>query len=160
MQTSRPERKSLVASVVLVVTLATLGFTCAIKLAQSAAEFGPQVGDVLSFEPMHRISQDPPPRVTVTRDGQGECVLDFAVIRRSGGSLVIESLTPRPGRVYGAHWAGPRSSADGGDCGQSAALTLTDDNLEVLALAAGGYGVADKRLIARNMWSSDTTPHQ
>ena len=40
------------------------------------------------------------------------------------------------------HWAGPRSSNDGSDCGSSADLLVNLEDIEVLAMAAGGYGVS------------------
>ena len=59
----------------------------------------------------------------------------------NGGSVVIEAREPRASFGYRVHWAGVRSSNDGADCGASADLLMNMEDIEVLAMAAGGYGV-------------------
>ena len=154
MQAKHHESKGLFTAVVLGVLVALVGLGGAIKLAQSAAELGPQVGDMVTFEPGRHIPHDTLPQVTAGRNGQPDCVLDLGVIRRFGGSLVIETRTPRPDRAYRVHWAGLRSSDGTGNCGGSAELMLSDDKLEELAIAAGGYGVSHKQLVPVSLWSS------
>jgi hypothetical protein len=68
-----------------------------------------------------------------------------------GGSVVIEARLPQTGSGYRVHWAGARSSEDPGNCGASADLMLSQADIEVLALAAGGYGVSSKRLIPHSL---------
>ena len=59
----------------------------------------------------------------------------------NGGSVIIEAREPRADFGYRVHWAGPRSSNDGTNCGSSADLLMNLEDIEVLAMAAGGYGV-------------------
>lgn len=127
---------------VLAVLVALLGIGGIIRLVQSAAELGPQVGDILTFEPGQRLAYDPPPQVTAARAGLPDCTLDVAVLQRLGGSLVIEARTPLPDRLFHLRWAGSHTSNGLADCGHAAELVLDQEKLSVLALAAGGYGVS------------------
>lgn len=140
---------------VLVFVIVLLGFGGLIRLVQSAAELGPQIGDILTFEPDQRLAYDPPPQLSVSRHGLPDCVLDLAVMQRFGGSLVIESRSPRPDRVYRVNWAGRRTSDGPADCGPSAVLLTGRDTLNKLAMAVGGYGVSH-RPRAPNTPSSET----
>jgi hypothetical protein len=44
------------------------------------------------------------------------------------------------------HWAGERTAADTGNCGNNADLILDERELDILALGAGGYGAERTRL--------------
>ena len=60
----------------------------------------------------------------------------------NGGSVVIEAREPaRRLRLPRALGRRSRSSNDGTDCGASADLLMNLEDIEVLAMAAGGYGV-------------------
>ena len=69
------------------------------------------------------------------------CVLDVRTIHANGGSVIIEAREPRADFGYRVHWAGARSSDDGANCGSTADLLMNLEDIEVLAMAAGGYGV-------------------
>ena len=69
----------------------------------------------------------------------------------NGGSVVIEAREPRASFGYRVHWAGARSSDDGTDCGASADLLMNQEDIEVLAMAAGGFGVPASKQSA--FWS-------
>lgn len=155
MQARHHEAASLVTTAVLAVVVALVGLGGAIRLAQSAANLGPQVGDILAFEPSRHLNYDSPPQVIADRGKMPQCVLDVGVIHRLGGSLIIESRSPMPNRIYRVHWAGQHSSNGSTDCGASAELQLSTENLDVLALAAGGYGVSHQQRAANTVWDRD-----
>ena len=72
------------------------------------------------------------------RPGQFGCVLDLDVLRRSGGSLVVDGKPEAAGPdTWRLHWAGERTSRDMADCGQEAELILNAADLRMLAAAAG-----------------------
>jgi hypothetical protein len=110
-------------------------------IVQKAAELGPQVGDLVAFDPAHPASFESEARLTADRPRQASCVLDVAMLQRTGGSLVVEQRGLGPDRSYRAHWAGLRTSADADDCGTDADLTLSRIDIDTLAAAAGGFGV-------------------
>ena len=53
-----------------------------------------------------------------------------------------------------AHWAGGPTAAGAADCGRNAELLLRPSAIEQLAVAAGGFGVADKRMAFAAMFRS------
>jgi hypothetical protein len=111
-------------------------------IANRAAEFAPQIGDVVAFDPAHPGPFDSDARLTAMRPREGICVLDLALLQRSGGSVVLEQRAKiGPERLYRAHWAGPRTSKDRDDCGTEADLVLSRKDIRTLASAAGGLGV-------------------
>jgi hypothetical protein len=126
--------------VMLILLVGLVGLAGAIRLAQSAAEFGPQVGDIVAFDPARRVPRDAPARMTVQREAAAPCVLELHTLHRLGGSLVVESRSPRPNRLYRVHWAGTASAEGPGNCGAEADLTVDEETLEQLAMAAGGFG--------------------
>jgi hypothetical protein len=125
--------------------LVLAGMVGTIGLLQQVGQLGPKVGDIVSFDPTESFSRDMKARIAATsasnRRGAG-CVLDVRSMHDTGGSLVIESRQPQTEHGFRVHWAGRHSSNDGTDCGSSADLLLDQDDIEVLALAAGGFGVA------------------
>lgn len=154
MQAKHHEITGLITTAVLAVVVALVGLGGAIRLAQSAAELGPQVGDILSFEPNHKISYENPAQIAADRPGLSQCLLDIEVMHRLGGSLVIEARSARPNRIFSLHWAGRHSSQGPSDCGGSAELKLSQDDLDILALAVGGYGVSHQKLAVNALWQS------
>jgi hypothetical protein len=113
------------------------------SLARQAAEFGPGVGDIVTFRPGGPSLFDSAARLTADREGQASCVLDLGLMQKSGGSLVVEQRGAATDRFYRAHWAGPRTSEDATNCGTEADLVLSRTDMAALALAASGPG-ADK----------------
>lgn len=116
------------------------GVAGAMKLAQTAVNLDPGVGDIIAFDTKAAISDDTQSQTVVARDGEGECMLDLDTLHKTGGSLIVEERAPGDPAAYQVHWAGKRSSPGWYDCGSSAELTLDDANLDVLAIAAGGWG--------------------
>jgi len=100
------------------------------------------VGDIVSFAQV-RPGFSPRVAFTVTRLGPaGEstaCRVDSRVMRRTGGSLVVEAIGPHG--AYVAQWVGGATSAGARDCGESAALRLNAQDIAALATSAGGFGV-------------------
>jgi hypothetical protein len=106
---------------------------------------GPRVGHIIAFAPSPPVRADDRVRLPVLRVGSNTCVLDLSVIRRFGGSLVLERLIAGEVAGYQVHWAGERTSNDTDDCGADAILVLRRQDLDGLAVAAGGYGVGKDR---------------
>ena len=104
----------------------------------------PQEGDVIAFAPAN-VDVMTRAQIVATRVGQSPatfCMLDPRVMQRFGGSLVIEAVEGGGGRRYRVHWAGGRTSVSGADCGGSANLLLTPDDIAILLLATNSpsYG--------------------
>ena len=121
------------------------GMVGTITLINQVGELGPKVGDIVAFEPQEPMSSDMKARVTAVYSGQHQgksCVLDVRTMHHDGGSLIIEARQVKMPGVMQVHWAGRHSSDSNTDCGATADLLLGPDDLEVLAIAAGGYGVA------------------
>jgi hypothetical protein len=148
-----------VGSVILgIAAIALAGMVGTIGLIHAVGELGPKVGDIVAFDPLDSISRDMHARLTAMSAGDrtgAACVLDVRTMHANGGSLIIEAREPRTGTSFGyrVHWAGAHSSDEGSDCGSSADLLVNLEDVEVLAMAAGGYGVsANKQLGA--VWRS------
>src|SRR5579883_3142516 len=127
-----------------IVAIALAGMVGTIELIHQVGELGPKVGDIISFDPLDSFSRDMRARVAAipAEDKPGvACVLDVRAMHADGGSVIIEAREPRTSFAYRVHWAGSRSATDGGDCGSSADLLVNIDDVELLAMAAGGYGV-------------------
>jgi hypothetical protein len=126
-----------------VVAVALAGMVGTIGLLHQVGALGPKVGDLISFDPLAPISADMRARLPAMAadDRPGvACVLDVRTIHANGGSIVIEAEEPRPRFGYRVHWAGPRTSNGAADCGTSADLLVNPEDIEILAMAAGGYG--------------------
>ena len=124
--------------------IALAGMVGTIGLIRQVGDIGPNVGDIVVFDPLDSMSRDMKARVTAVHTGSQHgvaCVLDVRAMHAGGGSLVIESRQPMTTNGLRVHWAGARSADDGAGCGSSAELLLNQDDVEVLAMAAGGFGV-------------------
>jgi hypothetical protein len=132
----------------------------------SRVEFGPHVGDMVAFDPpaaqTGTLGDNPAEgmptsltsRVTPAKATGGLCSLDLTVIRQGGGSLIVEARRPGDAFPYQAHWAGLREGDT--DCGRSADLLLSDSDMSLLAIAAGGYGVPENRRFVAPPWIGET----
>ena len=147
-----------VATVLLgMAAIALAGMVGTISLIREVGEIGPKVGDIVSFDPLDSMSRDLTARVTAmpadNRPGVA-CVLDVRTMHAGGGSVIIESRQPLIPYGLRVHWAGTRSADDGTNCGSSAELLVNQDDIEVLAMAAGGFGVpASKHMF---VWPSSS----
>ena len=128
-----------------IVAIALAGMVGTIGLLQQVGELGPKVGDIVAFDPLESISRDmharldrhagqPPARRRLCAGRP-----DHPRQRRQRGHR--GARTGDAGFGYRVHWAGVRSSDDGANCGVSADLLMSLEDIEVLAMAAGGYGV-------------------
>ena len=120
------------------------GLTAGAHVLATTAHRMPLVGDIVAFTATPNGPTAAGTRVIVHRRDQFGCVLDVNVLRGSGGSLVIEGRIAHSSSFH-VHWAGPRTTADFGNCGTHADLVLDDRDLDALALAAGGYSSASLR---------------
>jgi hypothetical protein len=139
---NRPNRALLPA---IVAATGVVVAACALNVIVKLAHATPHVGDIVAFLPSTIAPADDGTRLLVHRQDQFGCVLDLNVLRRSGGSLVVET---RPGTgmsSFRVHWAGLRTSSDSGNCGSDADLIVDRLDLDVLSLSAGGYGVGRKQ---------------
>ena len=113
-----------------------------VRMAQQANHWGPNVGDIVSFTHV-RPAFSPRVAFDVTRLGpagaQETCRMDSRVMRKVGGSLVVEAVQPTGG--YVTRWVGGDTSAGTGTCGESAILLLNGSDIAALATSAGGFGV-------------------
>ncbi|HVC62851.1 MAG TPA: hypothetical protein VND19_21115 [Acetobacteraceae bacterium] len=140
----------------LAVVVALVGLAGAVKIARTAVALGPAVGDIVQFDPGSFLPVDIHSQVRATRVNATRCVLDLAAIHRSGGSLVVERRYPGHGDPrFQVHWAGRRSANGAADCGHEAELMLNNANLDLLAMAAGGWGVGHKHLVPSDLWGGD-----
>ena len=140
------ESKSSGAGTVLlgITAIALAAMIGTISLVHEVGELGPKVGDLLSFDPLERMSPDMNARVpAMAADAKPgvACALDVRAMHATGGSMVIEARVPGSDFAYRVHWAGTRTTNDGSNCGSSADLQMNLSDIEVLAMAAGGYGV-------------------
>jgi hypothetical protein len=127
-----------------IAAVALAGMVGTIGLINQVGELGPKVGDLVAFEPMEQMSRDIRARIAaIPADDTPSvaCVLDVRVMHADGGSVIIEAREPRSAFGYRVHWSGQHSSNDGADCGSSADLLVSLEDVETLAMAAGGYGV-------------------
>lgn len=134
-KTSQPQQFMLVIAATLLAVVSGMA-----GIVHQVAELGPNVGDVVAFDPAHRAEFESNARLTAARPHQTACVLDVATLQQSGGSLVLERRGGGPDRIYRAHWSGLRTSRDTQDCGSQADLVLTQPDIDTLATAAGGFG--------------------
>jgi hypothetical protein len=107
----------------------------------------PSVGDIVTFSASAVAPNDDDSRLLVYRDDQFGCVMDMNVMRRGGGSLVIESRPATTASGFRVHWAGARTSSDPGNCGSDAELIVDRLDLNILSVSAGGYGVDPKAAV-------------
>jgi hypothetical protein len=130
-----------VPQIVMLVAVAMLAAASGVaSLARQVAELGPQVGDMVAFNPARPSPFDGTTHLTAVRPNRETCVLDMAVLQRSGGSLVVEERGAGPNRFYRLHWAGPRTSDDATNCGSDADLRLSQTDMNTIAMAASGFG--------------------
>ena len=140
-----------------VAAIALAGTVGMIGLLREVGDLRPKVGDIISFDPLAQFSRDMKAQlaaIPATDAPTVACMLDVRAMHAGGGSIVIEQRQPESPRAYRIHWAGGRTSNDGTDCGGSVDLLLDQEDLAVLAVDAGGYGVAAKKFAASSFWHS------
>jgi hypothetical protein len=128
-----------------IAAIALAGAVGTVSLLQNVGELGPKVGDIVQFDPSRRASVDDKAQIHA-RPALAQlagCVLDVRAMHDGGGSVIVEAKEPGDRPSFRVHWAGQRTS-NARDCGSSAELLLDQDDIETLAMAAGGYGVSPK----------------
>ena len=147
----------LVPAALLAIVVSLVGVAGAVKIAQTAVNLGPGVGDIVRFDPQHYMPVEDHTRIDVTRANASGCVLDLDAIHRAGGSFVVEQkYVAGTDAHYRVHWAGWRSADGTDDCGRQADLRLDGTNLDLLAMAAGGWGAGHRQAAPSDTWSSVT----
>jgi hypothetical protein len=137
----------LLTAALVVVVVSLTGVAGVVKLAQTAVDLAPGVGDVISFDNKAVMPDDMQSQTVLAHDIGGECMLDLDTLHNTGGSLIVEARVPGNPASYQVHWAGKESSPGQYNCGSSAELTLDDANLDMLAMAAGGWGPIHQPLL-------------
>jgi hypothetical protein len=148
-----------ISTVLLGVTaIALAGMVGTIGLIQQVGTLGPKVGDIVAFDPQDSVSRDIRPHVMAVPANQigVACELDVQAMHQGGGSLIIESRSLETGGPIRIHWEGARTATDGTNCGSSADLVVEQDDIEILALAAGGFGPSAAKHARGIVWSRDT----
>jgi hypothetical protein len=153
MQTRRPKTNRNrtadgVPVVTLFVLLTLLGLVLgagSFDLLELATNARPALGDIIVFGADRPLARDVAGQVAAQHVGDQEfgqagCMLDVGIMRRSGGSLIVEERAPGPTARVRVHWSGLRTSADADNCGAAADLLLRPREVNALALGAGGYG--------------------
>jgi hypothetical protein len=123
-----------------------LGVVVAAVAVAEANVVRPALGDIVSIKagtdvPGSLRTDIEVSRIDANGEPNGSCVLQSDVIAQEGGSLVVEATRPTARPSYVVHWAGAHTSIGPSDCGQGADLLLTENALQHLAQAAGGFGV-------------------
>ncbi|WP_428535463.1 hypothetical protein [Rhodopila sp.] len=130
--------------------LAATGCLLAVAVAVNAvvalACAAPRVGDIVAFVPSATMASGDGTRLVAHRSGRADCILDLGVLRRSGGSLVVDTQLFGDAGDFRVHWAGPRTSDDPRNCGGDVDLIVGQRELNILALAAGGWGVGEAQM--------------
>ncbi len=124
------------------VVVVALSVNAIVALARTV----PRVGDIVTFPPSTAVAMDDTTRLVVRRNDSTDCILDLSILRRSGGSIVVDTRIGGEEGDFRVHWAGPRTSAGGGNCGSDAELIIDHRDLDILALSAGGYGIGPKQI--------------
>jgi hypothetical protein len=157
MQAHDDKTPGLLPAALLAIVVALVGLAGAVKIARTAVTFGPAVGDIVQFDPHSYMSLDTHTQVAATRSDASGCVLDLESLHLRGGSLIVEQRYPGNGNArYRVHWAGQQSADGAADCGRDADLMLDDTNLDLLAMAAGGWGVGHRHVAPSNLWGAAT----
>jgi hypothetical protein len=125
----------------------------AVGLASASGRTLPAVGDIIVFKPGEASPDDRDLRIAVYRPGQYGCVLSLGTLQRTGGSLIVEARLAHPALAFRLHWAGARTSTDGGDCGGSADMIVQPEDLESLVREADGYGIGSWRIPLQSAWA-------
>jgi hypothetical protein len=156
MRASDEKSGGLITAGLLAVVVSLVGLAGAVRIAQTAVAFGPNVGDIVQFDPRTYMPVDAQTEIVATRPDAGTCTLDVATIHANGGSIIVEQrYRAGDNSHYLVHWAGKRTAAGAGDCGEQANLKLDDANLDMLAMAAGGWGVHLKHANSQEVWTGD-----
>lgn len=136
-------RAALAAFAMLGLVVATVAGTAAALATEM--QLSPRLGDIVAFDPGWPAALDLHAVVSARRVRGGSCTLDTGFLSARAGSLIVEEARRADG-VVRAHWAGGPTAAGAADCGHDAELLLRPGAIDQLAVAAGGFGVADKRI--------------
>ncbi|HTU54677.1 MAG TPA: hypothetical protein VMF62_11965 [Acetobacteraceae bacterium] len=143
----RTQKSKLVETVFVLVVFATFAGVAVRAVGEEVRALAPGLGDIVSFA---NVPTDPGSALVLTAERAGApggrtCVLDTAVMAKSGGSLFVEAGNPAAAGRFSVHWAGGATSAGPADCGRNAELLLSANQLQELASSVGGFGAPTAR---------------
>jgi hypothetical protein len=126
---------------------ALLASSVALVSAARTIDIAPKIGDILVF----RIGAQVPtewefPAVTLSDQLPVSCNLRPDVMVADGGSLVVEERFANK-RMYRVHWAGQHTGNGTSDCGATADLLVSRNDLQLLINAVGGTGVQHRSAV-------------
>ncbi len=125
---------------------ALLASSVAVVAAATTMELGPKVGDILVFRSNVQVPADWDfTAASIGGEREASCNLKPNTMAAGGGSLVVEERFRHP-LQYRVHWAGRHTSDGNADCGGSAELVITGEELQLLSNAVGGPGVEHQGL--------------
>jgi len=148
-----PERAPAAAWLPVLAALAIMVTGClSTFLVLQLDAFRPNIGDIVAFKPGSQdtdVWQMTIPATLVSAMGVPveACSLDPNVMAEHGGSMIVEGRQDVPAVQYRVHWAGSATARTDGNCGSSANLLVSRTDLQRLANAAGGFGVAGKGIV-------------
>ena len=96
----------------------------------------PRIGHIIAFDPSSEKVDGP--GIAVRRQDGSSCVLDLGVIRRFGGSLIVEADGVEASTAFLVHWSGHMTSNEVTDCGSDAIIMVGRHDLDTLDSFAGG----------------------
>lgn len=141
------QKGKLVETVFVLVVFATFAGVAVRAVGEEVRALAPSLGDIVSFA---NVPTDPGSALVLTAERAGApggrtCVLDTAVMAKSGGSLFVEAGGSRV--HWRVHWAGGATNAGPADCGRNAELLLSANQLQELASSVGGFGAPTARRV-------------
>lgn len=140
MAQTRDDKSNELLIVLAKLSVLAIGATMSIVVMLRVVDhFRPRVGDIISFYPRKAVPPDNETSLDVTQAGAPparSCVLNVRSMRMSGGSLIIEAEHAQPGFRYRVHWAGGSTSDALTNCGTSAELMLSQEEIGILKMAA------------------------
>lgn len=97
----------------------------------------PHVGDLIAFNatgvPMRGK------QIAVSTKAHSQCILDLGILRSNGGSFSIEAAKDQ--QRFDVHWAGLHTTTGPGDCGPSAELVLSAQQIRLLTVTSQSPGI-------------------
>src|SRR5258708_3899613 len=136
--TKHAKSNEFLAALANLAVLVIVAAAAAVSLIRLIDHLGPAIGDVLAFDPAKADAAGMEVRIIAWRAdaSSAQCVLDGRAMRKTGGSLLVETAQFEPTISFRVHWAGGRTSDDEMNCGATAELLLNQSDLMILKMVA------------------------
>jgi hypothetical protein len=132
MRLKRPALTRLIPTLIVFAVCIGALFSAVTAVSAWRQATAPHIGDLIAFNatgvPMRGKQID------VRTRSHDHCILDLGVLRGSGGSFSIEAA--RDAERFDVHWAGRHTTGGAGDCGASAELVLSAQQLRLLTITS------------------------